>query len=87
MASFLPMAAQRSTTYLVVVVLPQPGPPVRMQTGEKAAVRMASICPSDSCMACPGCIAQAVKSDLDCSAIAASITHVLNRGLFCQQLP
>ena len=33
--------------YLVVVVLPQPGPPVTTQTGEVAAAMMAALCPSD----------------------------------------
>lgn len=47
------MAFHRSTMYLVVVVLPHPGPPVTTQTGERAAVRIASLCPSDSCSVCP----------------------------------
>ena len=50
MARRLFMAAHKLTMYLVVVVLPQPGPPVTTQTGEWAAVRMAACCPSDSCM-------------------------------------
>lgn len=53
MARRLFMAVHRSTMYLVVVVLPQPGPPVTTQTGERAAVRIASLCPSDSCSVCP----------------------------------
>lgn len=53
MARRLFMAAHKLTIYLVAVVLPQPGPPVTTHTGERAAVRMASLCPSDSCMASP----------------------------------
>ena len=41
--------------YLVVVVLPQPGPPVRIHTGAVADCITACLCPSDSLKSLPAC--------------------------------
>lgn len=49
--------------------MPQPGPPVTTHTGDLAAVRMASLCPSDSCIACPA------HSTLQLRAVVHKSTH------------